>query len=863
MTSRSVFVSLALASWLTTLQHAAAQRSAYLRVTLVEPAGRSYWVQLAGYIHRSPWYLPRRVVPEEAARDPARRLPSGTPTPWINLVQWAGDRLHGRLARAGGRAEYPNVTVQIHVEPPASRLRLIIELATAPDPDLVVRRWEERIEGGLTSVLVSPYLERDAAELETATEMTNRRLRWAILASRGRRHSPRQLILQTNLWGPQRPELNLREARVLWLLGFNTVGNQPREVRLRYPEFRVPAHRHGVPLGPGADREQIRRFWHRVARSYRKPLPPGTTFGINDEVVCRPPIGDNAAALAAFRRWLAEQGISPAELGVRRLDDVVPIETPDQLRERMKQDERAARRVFYWTSRFRQAAATQRLKWNTEEIHRQLGPQVIATTLVADHPYFAGTGLGMGMHRPNTAWGGWPLAMDWFSIGRQRAVDLIGIEDWLGLQYMYGPNYTWEGFQLLGFQAAIFRSASRGRLPIIVWVTPSDDVNLQLKFASAFAQGASHLFFWTYGPTATSTENYWSDLRSAYDGIVRVARMMALLEPALASGRPRPTRVALLYSIASDLWQPYDYVHMLERRGLYLALVHDHWQVDLLSEEDVEAGALQRYDVLFTADPCVKSAAAERIRRWVADGGLLVGTCTAGSRNEYDEPTGPLHDVFGIGRIRRVTVQRAPYRVRAGLNRVAPFDTVATDHGTLEAVGLHAEVVPASDAVVVARYQRGGGAAILENRYGKGRAVYYTFTPGISYIREARFVAGALAERWPPSYRRMFGSLAERAGAQRLARVSEPVVEVGVRDGDDATAIILGNFTYEPIRTLRIAVAVPHRPIAVVSATHGPLAFRCRQTTQHAAGLPYLVEFAVPLDVADGILLKYGDRTGR
>ena len=57
---------------------------------------------------------------------------------------------------------------------------------------------------------------------------------------------------------------------------------------------------------------------------------------------------------------------------------------------------------------------------------------------------------------------------------------------------MYGPSYTWEGFQLMGFQASIFRSASRGEMPVITWITPSDERNLRLKFASALAQGAKH-----------------------------------------------------------------------------------------------------------------------------------------------------------------------------------------------------------------------------------------------------------------------------------------------------------------------------------------------------------------------------------
>ncbi|MCU0873601.1 MAG: hypothetical protein MUE50_14780, partial [Pirellulaceae bacterium] len=37
---------------------------------------------------------------------------------------------------------------------------------------------------------------------------------------------------------------------------------------------------------------------------------------------------------------------------------------------------------------------------------------------------------------PNPTWGGYPLACDWFDVARRQAVDLIGIEDWMGLQYM-------------------------------------------------------------------------------------------------------------------------------------------------------------------------------------------------------------------------------------------------------------------------------------------------------------------------------------------------------------------------------------------------------------------------------------------
>src|SRR4029079_13073513 len=142
-----------------------------------------------------------------------------------------------------------------------------------------------------------------------------------------------------------------------------------------------------------------------------------------------------------------------------------------------------------------------------------------------------------------------------------------------------------------------------------------------------------------YGPTATSTENYWSDQPGAYQGMVHLSRMLEFGEPILVPGKPRGSKVALLYSISSDLWQPFGCIHMLERRGLYFALIHEQFGVDLLTERDVVAGRLKYYRVLYTADPCISNASADLIARWVQGGGTLVGTCAAGSRNEFGEPS--------------------------------------------------------------------------------------------------------------------------------------------------------------------------------------------------------------------------------
>jgi len=773
-------------------------------------------------------------------------------------MQYAGNRFHGRMNRAGGLAEFPNVTLDFIVDPKAEMRRVVIEIATSPSEAGVVKRIEESYVGSLTSFLISPDPKRDADQLECASEMSERRLAWAREASGGKRISPTNHIVQTSFWSPQRPELNLKEAEVLWLLGFNVVGNQRKEVRGRF-DFKPPGHTHGVKIGPAATRQEIDDLMAKHAKRAKHVPAPGVPFGLSDEVVCRPRIGKDEKALKHFHEWLSNHKLAPSDLGVTRLNEVVPIEFPDQLRERQKVNDVAARRVFYYTSRFRQAALTTRLKWHTELFHKHFGDGPLTSTLMADHPYFAGTGMGMGM-KPDAAWGNFALAGDWFDIGRTKAVDLIGIEDWMGLQYMYGPNYTWEGFQLMGFQASIFRSVSRGGLPIIAWITPSDETNLRLKTASALCQGAKHFFYWTYGPTCTSTENYWSDLRSAYDGVVDSTRNLAAAEHIIAPGRPRKTRVAVLYSISSDLWQPFGYVHMLERRVTYLALIHSQYLVDFLSEEDIEAGRLSDYDCLYVTDPCIKPTAVARITQWVRLGGHLYGSCGAGSHNAFGEPAAGLSPVFGIESGVKATVQPGRYHVRGALNGMQYLDEVRGDLSDLGQFSFGVIGARMSLELVGAKTLgtfKDGTPAVVGSTFGKGRTLYVGACPAIAYAKEAKFVPRELKEKWPMGLRDFICGMVRERGVSRLAELSHPVVETGIYDSDAGTALVLANFTYEPIDALKVTISLPKRCQSVRSVVRGPLTFtRCELTPAARGGHTQGVRFSLPLGLNDIVLCE-------
>jgi hypothetical protein len=841
------------------LSGASADTGAFVRFKLLEPTETSYYIQIGGYIHVEPWTLPGAVWPAGADSDRAKRVGSGTFTDWFDLGKYVGPKLHGQLHRAGGVAELPNITVNFVTSTDSLTRKVVIELATAPDERAVLKRFEESFTGSLTSFLVSPRLAADKDSLETASQMTRRRVAWAREASGGTRVSPSQLIVQTSFWSPQRPELNLQEAEVLWLLGFNIVNRWP-EVRAKYA-FADPGGHHWAKFEPSLTREDIDNQIRPPAQGTRASPRP-TPFNFSDEITS-PAIGNAAAALRHFHGWLQAQNVRPADLGVKALDDVVPIESPDVLRQRQQQDPKAANRIFYYTARFRQASATERLRWLTESFHRHAAANILTSSLVADHPYFAGSGLGMSMSEPNMAWGGYPLSLDWFDLARQRAVDVIGIEDWMGLQYMYGPRYTWEGFQLMGFQAAMFRSGSRGMQPIIAWITPSDAKNLVLKSSSALAQGAKHFFYWTYGPTATSTENYWSDLRGEYDGIVRMTRQLARAEHIIAPGVPRKTRVALLYSISADLWQPWGYIHMLERRATYLALVHDQYLVDILTEEDVVAGWLTNYDVLYTVDPNISARATTAIEEWVRDGGYVYGACGAGSRDEFNEPTRGLGTVFGIEPAIRSEVRPDEYRVRGSLNRIDYFDQVELDRilpvggpAVFGVLGVKVSFRPTSGQVI-GRF-RGNAPAAVMHGFGSGKAVYVGACPGLSYLKDAGFVPAELKERYPPIQRRVLAGLAASRGVARLVELSDPVVEAGLYDAPVGTALVLANFTYRSIERLTVRVPLVKSLHGVRSVEHGPLRFSEEAAPEELRRQGYgsVAVFTTPLGLNDIILLE-------
>src|SRR5262249_57344875 len=131
--------------------------------------------------------LPAAVLPAGADSEGGQRVSSGAFTDWFDLGKHAGTKLHVQLNRAGGVAELPNITANFVTSANSPTRKVVIELATAPRESAVVKRFEESFTGSLTSFLVSPLLDADKDRLETAAQMSARRLPWGRGGSGGQR----------------------------------------------------------------------------------------------------------------------------------------------------------------------------------------------------------------------------------------------------------------------------------------------------------------------------------------------------------------------------------------------------------------------------------------------------------------------------------------------------------------------------------------------------------------------------------------------------------------------------------------------------------------------------------------------------
>ncbi|MBI2194494.1 MAG: hypothetical protein HYU36_21155 [Planctomycetes bacterium] len=492
--------------------------------------------------------------------------------------------------------------------------------------------------------------------------------------------------------------------------------------------------------------------------------------------------GGMPEAHEGFRRWAAGQGLTPDLFGQKAWEDVHMLTVASLV----QKPEEA--RLFYHSRRYSGHLTPRMFALAAEAIQKHApNPSMLGFVALSGH----------SLYFPSQT----PL--DMFQLGSGSPAMMPGISDWM----TYG-GWRWDSHQAVAFSVAFFNAGARQRgrnpvsFPMMHCVWPSI-----FRAYTMLANQVRYISFYNYGPYYAVTEGFWSESPGCYVAAHLTNNRAAQVDDVLASARVRPSRVAMLYAMSNEYWNAQ--ASFADKRASFLALSHEYYQPELVTEDQVLRGDLEDYDALYVLDPIVASAVQHRIGEWVRSGGCLWSCADALTRNEFNEPADLLQSLVGLQRdFKRDGAEMGP--------GVDDFSAVAGEAEFLpHAVAGNGRPRPlaAAEARIRARYGD-GSPAWLEWPAGQGRVVYLGHRAGLTYSWKAVRLNG-FPTAWADTGRAPLTVPLHERGVDRELVLSQPLVMAAPLSTDRGTVIILYNMQPSPRRALEIGLREPRKPQSV------------------------------------------------
>ena len=243
------------------------------------------------------------------------------------------------------------------------------------------------------------------------------------------------------------------------------------------------------------------------------------------------------------------------------------------------------------------------------------------------------------------------------------------------------------------------------------------------------------------------------------------AKIIQARAASLLSAQPAPAQVAILYNRLSYMvggTEPsLSKLGNAERDsllGLQRMFLEEQVPVDFVHPQDVIGNRLGQYKIVFLPYPVMLAKdVAEGIRRYVSNGGTVV----AEARLAWNDARGLASDVIpGAGldkvfgaRERLILPAEHPQMEMSALPGLPAGEKIL-------GAGFEEQLTPMDSARVLARFSD-GQPAMVENSFGKGKAVLVGSFPALAYQRQPQ-----------ASIRRLFVALAQRAGVRPEVNIS-------------------------------------------------------------------------------------------
>lgn len=526
--------------------------------------------------------------------------------------------------------------------------------------------------------------------------------------------------------------------------------------------------------------------------------------------------GGIPAAHQGFRTWAAAKGLKPELFGKKTWDDVTMLTlqasalTPEE------------KRLYYWSRRYSGYLTPKMFALASDGMRKHASnPSMRSFVALSGHALYMG---------------GSEMPLDMFELARQGLENgmMAGVSDVMALA---GPgSWRWDSEHSVAYSVAPYNAGVREygksprNFPMMHCDWPRDvrshtQLANQVKFLS---------YFW-WGPEYIATEYYWSEGEGSYGTVCRTDNRASQVADLLGPAVMRPSRVALLYAHSTEYWSGAD--SYADKRALFLALAHEYYQPELVTEQQIRDGALAHYDALYVVEPHVEKAVQDKISEWVLAGGRLWACANALRFDEYDQPADLLANLAGLKRgfasetARTATAAsddesragkagevKMPVAPKAGAGLGEQVLTVSPVKGQSDfrphrVFPVPPRTIECDQARVRATYDD-GRTAWLEKAVGKGLVSYLGHRGGLTYSRNALVVLG-FQDLWMDATRVPLTAMLHESKIPRELVLSEACVMAQPLSTDQGTVIPVANLRAYAIDRLEFMLREPVKPYSV------------------------------------------------
>ena len=559
----------------------------------------------------------------------------------------------------------------------------------------------------------------------------------------------------------------------------------------------------------------------------------------------------------------------------------------------------AAKKLFYWSSRFSSYSSAAAFARATAAIE---GATVKGAPVYVNFNNFAGRGYvpgPVGNNRDRTDPNAAMVSIDWFEFGRARGSTLLWTEDW----FRDSLASQW------GYYGARLRSASR--------LAPTKDVahggyivpraggdlpdGLLMKMMAIVGSGGKAIYFYAFGPEYNFPGNCYSEHAVSTHGMLpsmaKGTGMIGQAEELLYPAERVASEVGIVYPRSAFYWDEQDVElprsimdctnsrmtdgpdYLREVYMLYRALAEIlNVGVDFLDEDELLVPAsLAKFKVLYVTTPDLPLAGGAALVAWVKAGGTLITVAGAGQFDEYDEPSAVFQtELVGSLEAPKARDISRPALAKNGSMASPPPPNFGNNHtgcagsadplcGRFQAWGTTTRPSSPPAGEVLATFDD-KAPAVVANAVGRGRSVHFYFFPGTSFFDgytadgASHRGAGGMASQWT-----LLGLLCNLTTSEAAGGVAPPVttsslhVEAPLLAGPAGSVVTLLNWLPKSAQwhggvfnastsLLTVEVALGFAPSKVRSVEHGALA------ATPVAGKSGVVSVTLPLAAADFLL---------